>query len=112
MLGLIQTLNSVGEASTWAILTQLCPALAGIGLIAASRMSRVEAHAQGLRIVRPPRRDRFIAWHHIVQVRREPPNIYSSKLGVVLDDDEVVDLRLSVDVRRELLERWWLETGR
>ena len=112
MLGLFQTFSSVGEAATWAILAQSCVVLAGIGLIVVSRMSRVEASGQGLRIVKPPHRDRVLAWHHIVEVRREPPDTYSSKLGVVLADGEVVDLRLSVDVRRELLERWWLETGR
>lgn len=112
LLGLLQTFSSVGEAASWVVLAQMCMILAGIGLIVASRMSRVEASGQGLRIVKPPSRDRVIAWHHIVEVRREPPNTWSSKLGVVLDDGDVVDLRLSADDRSELLERWWLETGR
>lgn len=109
--GLYQTFSNLNEATLWKTLAHLSLVLASVAYVVLSRMAHVEATGRGLRIVKPFFSDRVISWHDIADVRREPPDAGATKLAIVLQHGEVVDLRLSIDVRRELVERWRLETG-
>ena len=111
LLSLVQVAGGLDASTPWHTLVGSVIALILLAALVVVRTSRVEASSQGLRIVRPPFTGRTIAWRDITLFRREPPNVWSSRIGVVLHDGEVVDLHLSVDDRPDLVERWRRETG-
>lgn len=108
--GLYQAFRGVGGGLSGLVLFHLATVLLGLAVVAAVRNTYVEADRRGLRVARPPRHERVIAWSDVADVRRPQPATSSSRLGVVLRDGEVVTLRLPPDSGDALRERWRSES--
>ncbi len=108
--GLLQIAFNFSDGELWPLVFYAFMVPLGVAVTVLSRVTRVEAAGPGLRIVRPPSRERLVPWQDIADIRRDPPNAWASKLTVVVQDGEVISLPLPVDRYHELVERWKLET--
>jgi hypothetical protein len=109
--GLLQTLFNLDEGELWPLVIYVPMVPLGIAVAVLSRVTRVEATGEGMRIVKPPSKVRLIPWQDVADIRRDPPNAWATKLIVVLQDGEVVSLPLPTNLHHELVERWKLETA-
>lgn len=107
--GLLQIAFNFSDGELWPLVLYAFMVSFGVAVAALSRVTRVEAAGHGLRIVKPPSRERLIPWQDIADIRRDPPNAWASKLIVVVQDGEVISLPLPIDRYHELVERWKLE---
>jgi len=109
--GLLQTLFNADEGDTWSLVFFLSLVPLGAAQVLLARLTRVEATSDGLRIVRPPSKQRVVPWRDVDDIRRDPPNSWATKLVIVHQDGDVISLPLPINVHRELIERWKLETA-
>lgn len=84
-----------GGGGRWEIGIHATQVLAGLLISWSAEGRRVEADQRGLVVHRSPRRPRIIPWAEVAEVRADVPGVWGTKLVVVTQDGEVVDLPLA-----------------
>ncbi len=107
--GLAQTAFNWDEGEFWPLAVYVLMVPLGAAIAVLSRVTRVEATGQGLRIVKLPSKVRLIRWQDVADIRRDPPNAWATKLIVMLKDGDAVALPLPIKFHQEVVERWKLE---